>query len=51
MNNVIEVRYSIEGVPRCNRFETMDEAEAFVTSLLIAYGEGPIEGLTIEQLE
>jgi hypothetical protein len=49
--NRIEVRYTIEGVPRAREFETMDDAEAFVTSLVEAYGEDYIKGLIIERQE
>jgi hypothetical protein len=47
----VEVRYTIEGILRSQEFETMEEAESFVTSLMISYGEEYIQGLVIEQRE
>jgi hypothetical protein len=47
----IEVRYTIEGVQRSQEFETIEEAESFVNSLLISYGDEYIQGLVVEQLE
>jgi hypothetical protein len=47
----ITVRYTIEGVPHFREFESIDEAEAFVTYLMESYGDEYLKGLTIETQE
>jgi hypothetical protein len=47
----VAVRYTIEGVLRSREFDTIEEAEAFVTSLMESYGDDYLKGLTIETQE
>jgi hypothetical protein len=45
----ITVRYGIEGVIHARNFDTMDEAEEYVSHLLEMYGDEYIQGLTVEK--
>ena len=46
-----EVRYSIEGFPRSRKVESMEDAEAYMVTLIATYGDEYIQDLVIEKQE